>query len=180
MWCGWLRLILLLWLCICFCLILSVLLWQLLLLLLRLLDESSILCCVVGATAAALHPQHVERHCAVGLAVVTYNLEWGKTKVQKLNVTSLTPFVLNCTNWVEWNRKIGQVMSKKWASNSTLLSHVHFIVLLRSYFDGGTLVFSGHRWLGNLFVYLIPVVLHVPGRVHTQRAAICSETHKET
>lgn len=72
MWCGWLRLILLLWLCVCFCLILSVLLWLLLLLLL--LDESSVLCCVVGATATALHPQHMERYCAVGLAVVTYNL----------------------------------------------------------------------------------------------------------
>lgn len=36
--------------------------------------EASVLRSVVGATAAALHPQHVESHGAVGLAVIAYNL----------------------------------------------------------------------------------------------------------
>lgn len=56
---------------LCVCLILSDLLCRLLLL----LDEPSILCCVVGATAAALHSQHMERYCAMGLAVITYDLQ---------------------------------------------------------------------------------------------------------
>lgn len=43
--------------------------------LLRLLPhEASVLGSVVGATAAALHPQHVESHGAVGLAVIAYDL----------------------------------------------------------------------------------------------------------
>lgn len=56
---------------LCFCLILSVLLCLLLLLLLH---EASVLCSIVGATAAALHAQHVERHSAVCLAVIAHNL----------------------------------------------------------------------------------------------------------
>lgn len=36
--------------------------------------EASILRSVVGAAAAALHPQHVESHGAVGLAVIAYDL----------------------------------------------------------------------------------------------------------
>lgn len=71
MCCGRLRLILLLWLCVCLRLILSILLcW-----LLPLLDESSVLCGVVGAAVTALHPQHVERGRAMSLAVVTYDLQ---------------------------------------------------------------------------------------------------------
>lgn len=54
-----------------------------------------------------------------------------------------------------------------------------FVALLWSYFDCGALVFCGHRRLCDLFVYLIPVVLHVPHRVHTQRAAICSKTNRD-
>lgn len=44
--------------------------------LLRLLPphEASVLGSVVGATATALHPQHVVSHCAVGLAVIAYDL----------------------------------------------------------------------------------------------------------
>lgn len=51
---------------LCFCFILSILL--------RLLHEASVLCSIVGATAAALHPQYVERHCAVCLAVIAHYL----------------------------------------------------------------------------------------------------------
>lgn len=64
MWCRRLGLDMLL----CFCLILSVLLCQLL------LHQASVLCSIVGATAAALHPQHVERHSAVCLAVIAHYL----------------------------------------------------------------------------------------------------------
>ena len=74
MWHELLRLILLLGFCVCVCLCLSLSLLLCLLWWLRLLDESSLLCRVVGATAAALHAQHMERHRAVSLAVVTYNL----------------------------------------------------------------------------------------------------------
>lgn len=67
---GRLSLILLLWLRVRFGLILIVRLW----LLWNLLDESSVLRRVVRAAATALHPQDVERHRAVGLTVITYNL----------------------------------------------------------------------------------------------------------
>lgn len=53
---------LLLW----FCFSLSVLL--------LLPHEASVLRSVVGATAAALHPQHVVSYGAVGLAVIAYDL----------------------------------------------------------------------------------------------------------
>lgn len=36
--------------------------------------EASVLGSVVGATAAALHPQHVESRGGVGLAVIAYDL----------------------------------------------------------------------------------------------------------
>lgn len=116
MWGGGLMLILLFGLCVCFSVVGSVLL-LLLLRRRRRLDETSVLSRVVGAAARALHPQHVERHRAMSLAVVT------------------------------------------------------------DYFDGGTLVLGGHRRVGDLLVDQVPVVLHVPGGVHAQRAAVrsCSD-----
>lgn len=75
MWRGWAGLILLLWFCDGSCLIPSILLQGR-----RRLGESSVLRGVVRAAAAALHAQHMERHRAVSLAVVTDNLQWGRTK----------------------------------------------------------------------------------------------------
>lgn len=68
---------------LCGRLLLIVLLRLRVLLGLRQLDETSVLRCVVGATAGALHSQHMERHRAVGLAVITHNLESGRRKINK-------------------------------------------------------------------------------------------------
>lgn len=118
--------------------------------------EASILRSVVGAAAAALHPQHVESHGAVGLAVIAYDL---------------------------WQRKqnyICRKTTKCWC----LTLNSKCCVILRSYFDCCILVFRRHWCLGNLLTYLFPVFFHVPDRVHTQRTAIRTgrktKTHSPT
>lgn len=42
----------------------------------------------------------------------------------------------------------------------------------RRYLDGGVLVLGGHGSEGDLFVEVIPVGPHVPGRVHAQGTAV--------
>lgn len=68
--------------------------------------EASVLGSVVGATAAALHPQHVESSGGVGLAVIAYDFD-------------------RCTLVFRWHRGLGNLFTYLFPVFFHVLDRVH-------------------------------------------------------